>query len=154
MLFRDLLIQIGADAEIHEQKGQLFASDITVVSFKSQLDAAVKANPKRSIQPAAVILLFDVPNILQAACTVQPATGHGDLEERVRYSSTLSLTLALDGVGCQHHAPAALVPNTEPTSIVQEVGGCRAGLDRCRKYRPLPRLDLRTIQPVMSRYTD
>jgi hypothetical protein len=41
---------------------------------------------------------------------VHPRTGHEGLEEEWRYSSTLSLTSALDGVGGQHHAPAALPP--------------------------------------------
>jgi hypothetical protein len=32
--------------------------------------------------------------------------------------------------------------------------GPRAGLDRCRKSHPLPVLDPRTVQLVVSRYTD
>ena len=32
--------------------------------------------------------------------------------------------------------------------------GPRAGLERCGKSRPPPRLDPRTVQPVASRYTD
>ena len=39
----------------------------------------------------------------------------------VEYSSTLSLTLALDGVDGQRHAPAALPPK-HPVPIVQEAG--------------------------------
>jgi len=38
------------------------------------------------------------------------------------YSSTLSLTSALDGVGDQHHAPAALPPGKDRVPIVQEAG--------------------------------
>jgi hypothetical protein len=38
------------------------------------------------------------------------------------YSSTLSLTSALDGVGDQHHAPAALTPGKDRVPIVQEAG--------------------------------
>ena len=39
------------------------------------------------------------------------------------YSSTLSLTSALDGVGGQRHAPAALPPpGKDPVLIVQEAG--------------------------------
>ena len=51
-----------------------------------------------------------------------PRTGHGDPEREYRYSSTLSLTLALDGVGVQRHAPAALPPGKDPIPIVQEAG--------------------------------
>ena len=39
-----------------------------------------------------------------------PRTGHESLEGEQRYSSTLSLISALDGVGCQCQAPAALPP--------------------------------------------
>jgi len=39
---------------------------------------------------------------------VHPRTGHEGPEGEKRYSRTLSLTSALDGVGGQRHAPAAL----------------------------------------------
>jgi hypothetical protein len=74
--------------------------------------------------------------MLQVECTVHRATGYGDLEEKVRCSSTLSLTLALYGVCSQHHAPAALVLNTEPTSIVQEVGGMQGRSGQVWKISP------------------
>ena len=38
------------------------------------------------------------------------------------YSSTLSFTLALDAVGGQLHAPAALPPKKDPVPVVQEAG--------------------------------
>ena len=41
---------------------------------------------------------------------VHPRTGHEGTEGEMTYSSTFSLTSALDGVRCQHHAPAALPP--------------------------------------------
>jgi hypothetical protein len=53
------------------------------------------------------------------------------------YSSTISLTSALDGVGGQRHAPAALSPGKRPsTHCIGEEVGSRAGLDRCGKSRP------------------
>jgi hypothetical protein len=42
--------------------------------------------------------------------TVHPVTGHAGPEGEEMYSSTLSLTSALDGVGGQRHTPAALPP--------------------------------------------
>jgi hypothetical protein len=39
-----------------------------------------------------------------------PRTGHEGPEGKYRYSCTLSLKSALDGVGGQRHAPAALPP--------------------------------------------
>ena len=55
------------------------------------------------------------PNVLhmytaQGKGKVHPGTGHECSEGERRYSSTLSLTSALDGAGGQHHAPAALPP--------------------------------------------
>ena len=50
-----------------------------------------------------------------------PRTGHEGPEGEYRYSSTLSLTSALDGVGGQRHAPAAL-PREDQVTIVQEAG--------------------------------
>jgi hypothetical protein len=46
--------------------------------------------------------------------TILPITGHEGPEGERRYSSTLSLTSALDGVGGQRHAPAALPPGKRP----------------------------------------
>jgi len=46
------------------------------------------------------------------------------------YSSILSLTSALDGVGVQRHAPAALPPGNRPdTHSTGDWVGPRAGLD-------------------------
>ena len=71
------------------------------------------------------------------------------------YSSTLSLTLVLHGLGVQRHAPAALPPGKWSTSHC--IGGCvgpRDGLDVYGKSHPPPGSDPRTVQPVASRYTD
>ena len=53
------------------------------------------------------------------------------------YSSTFSLSSALDGVGGQGHGPGQILGT-------HRKGGCvgpRAGLDRCGKSRPPPGLD-------------
>jgi len=72
-----------------------------------------------------------------------------------RYSCTLSLTSALDGVGGQRHAPAALYPRERPgTHCIGSWVGPRAGLDEWGKSRPRPGFDVRTVPPVASRYTD
>ena len=48
--------------------------------------------------------------ITQIKGKVHPITGHKDPEGEQSYSSVLSLTSPLDGVGGQRHAPAALPP--------------------------------------------
>jgi len=40
---------------------------------------------------------------------IHPTTSHEGPEGEKKYSSTLSLNLALDGVGVQRHSPAALL---------------------------------------------
>ena len=56
-----------------------------------------------------------------------------------RYSCTLSLTLALDGVGGQDHAPAALSQVKRPgTHSTGPSVGHRVGIDGCGKSRPQP----------------
>ena len=62
------------------------------------------------------------PLILTRKGKVPPRIGHEGSEEGQRYSCTLSLTSKLDGVGGQHHAPAALSLETEPMHIVKKAG--------------------------------
>jgi hypothetical protein len=55
----------------------------------------------------------------------------------------------------QRHAPAVLYPRERPgTHCTGAWVGPRADLDRCGKSRPPPGFDPRTVQPVVSRYTD
>ena len=49
---------------------------------------------------------------------VHPRTGHEGQEEEMRYSSTLSLSSAIDGVGGQRHAPVTLSPGKDPVTTV------------------------------------
>jgi hypothetical protein len=54
--------------------------------------------------------------------------------EEDRYSSTLFLTSALNGVGGQRHAPATLPPGSETQNpFYRRLGGPRGQLDGCRK---------------------
>jgi hypothetical protein len=74
-----------------------------------------------------------------------PRTVHEVPEGEGRYSSTLSLTWALDGVGGQCHAPADLPPEKTGTHCIRGWVGPRAGLDGCGKSRLLPGFDPRTV---------
>ena len=61
-------------------------------------------------------------------------TGHEGPQEEWKYSSSLSLTSALDGVSGQRHAPTALLPGKRPgTHCIGGWVGPRAGLDGCGK---------------------
>ena len=68
---------------------------------------------------------------------VHPRTDHEGPEGEQRHSSTLSLTLTLDGLGGQRHVPAALPPGKGP-GIYCTGGwvGPRAGLDGCGEISP------------------
>jgi len=69
--------------------------------------------------------------------------------------STLPSTSALDGVGSQRHAPAALLPGKGPgTHCIGGWMGPRAVLDGCGKSRRPTGKRSRAVQPVASRYTD
>ena len=72
---------------------------------------------------------------------VHPRTGHKVPEGEMMYSSTLSLTSALDGVGGQHHAAVALPPGKTRYPLYSRLDGSRAGLDGYGKSRPPPRFD-------------
>ena len=62
---------------------------------------------------------------------VHPKTGHEGPEGEQKYGSTLSLTLALDGMGGQRHAPVVSPPGKTWYPLYR-----RPGLDVCRKSRP------------------
>jgi len=47
----------------------------------------------------------------------------------VDYISTLSLTLALDGVGGQGHAPVTLLPWKTQNPLYRRLGGPQSGLE-------------------------
>ena len=68
-----------------------------------------------------------------------PRTGHEGPEGEERYSSTLSFTSAIDGVGGERHVTAALPPPSggrPGTHCIEGWVGSRAGLDGCGKSRP------------------
>jgi hypothetical protein len=67
---------------------------------------------------------------------VHPRTDDGGTYGKQMNSSTLSLTSALDGVGGQRHAPAALPLGKRPGAhCIGGWVGPRSGLDGCGKSR-------------------
>jgi hypothetical protein len=71
-----------------------------------------------------------------------------------RYSSTLSLTSALDGVGDQRHVPAALPPGKTRYPLYRRLGGPQGRSGLVRKISSPPGFDPRAVQPVTSRDTN
>jgi hypothetical protein len=70
------------------------------------------------------------------------------------YSSTLSLTSALGGVGGRRHAWAALPPAKTRNTLYKSLGGSQARSGWVRNTSPLPRFHPRIFQLVANRYTD
>ena len=64
------------------------------------------------------------------------------------YTSTLPSTLALNGVGGQHHASSAVHPGKTRYSLYGRLGGSQGRSRRLRKISPPPEFDPRTAQPV------
>ena len=85
---------------------------------------------------------------------VHPRTGHERLEGKCRYSSTLSLASAIDGVGGQRRTPASLPQGKTRYPSYKRLGGPQDRSGRVGQISPPPVLDPRTAQPVASRCTD
>jgi len=73
--------------------------------------------------------------------------------QEVDYSSTISLTSALDGVGSQNYAPAELPPGQTRYRLYRRLGGIHGWSRRVRKILPLPAFEPQTPHAVASHYT-
>jgi len=67
---------------------------------------------------------------------VHPITSYEGPEVEYRYSSTLSLTSALEGVGGQYHAPAALPPGKTRYPFYRRLGGPQDRSGQVQKISP------------------
>ena len=85
---------------------------------------------------------------------VLPRTGHEGPEGEQMYSSTLPSTSVLDGVGGQHHAPAALSPGKIRYPLYRKLAGSQGRSGRMQKISSPPEFDPRTVQSVASSCTD
>ena len=111
------------------------------------------------------IVLHTLPSLLSQEgqhlmCTItkfkfHPRTSHESLEGEKRYSSTLSITSALDGSGWSTPRPSLFTPGKKTQCLLyRRLGGPQGQSGQVRKMSPLPGFDSRTVQPVASRYTD
>jgi hypothetical protein len=69
------------------------------------------------------------------------------------YSCTLSVTSALDGVGCQRHAPAALPPDETRTHCIGGWLGPKDGLDGCAMVIFLNSLKTISVTEAVDAYS-
>jgi len=91
---------------------------------------------------------------LQSKGKVHRRTGDEGPQGKYRYSPTLSLTSALDGVGGQCHALAALPPGKTRYPLYRRLGGPQGWSGWVQNISNRPGFDPRTVQPIASRYTD
>jgi hypothetical protein len=78
-------------------------------------------------------------------------TWHEGTDGEQRYSSTISLASALDGVGGQCHTPAALTPGMTRYSLCTRLGRPQGRSGRVLKISSPPQFDPRTVQSVANR---
>ena len=69
------------------------------------------------------------------------------------YSSTVSLTSALDGCGSSTPRPGRFTPGKTRYPLYRRLGGTQSRCGRVRSISSPPGFDPRTVQPVASRYT-
>jgi hypothetical protein len=58
------------------------------------------------------------------------------------------------GLGVERHTPAALPPGLTRYPLCRRLGGPQGRSEWVRKISPPPGLNLRTVEPVASRYND
>jgi hypothetical protein len=84
-----------------------------------------------------------------------PFIGHEGLQGEQSYSSTLFLTLALEGGEGSASLPGrTLPPGKTRYPLYRRLGGPQGQSGQVRKMSPPPAFDPWTVQPVGSRYTD
>jgi hypothetical protein len=103
--------------------------------------------------PGFAVISFEPHNV--SLLGFQPTTGHEGLEREWRYSSTLSLTSALDGGGWSTPRPGCFTPGKETRySLYRRLDGPQGRSELVRKILLPPGFDPLTVYPVASRYTD
>ena len=93
-------------------------------------------------------------SIFSKIINVIPQFACAGTEGRWRYRSKPFPTSAPEGVGGQHHAPAAIPPGKAWYPLYRRLGKPQGRSVRLRKISPPSRFDPRTVQAVASRYTD
>ena len=84
-----------------------------------------------------------------------PTTGHEGSDGQYRYSSTLSLTLALHWDGWLMPDPGRFIPGEDTQyPLCRRLGGSSGLSGKEGKISPSPVVRTQTVQAVWSHYTD
>ena len=95
-----------------------------------------------------VKIQFGINKYSQIFDAVHPQTGHEDLEGEQRYTSTLSLTSALDGGGWLMPRPGRFTPGRETQyPLYGRLGGPQRQSGRVLKILSPLGFDSRTVRP-------
>jgi len=81
---------------------------------------------------------------------VRPVTRHGVSEGELNYSSSLSLTSALDGGVWLTPRPGDFIPGKDTAPIYTKLGRTKARFGRVQKILPSTGFDTRTVHPAAS----
>jgi hypothetical protein len=81
-------------------------------------------------------------------------TGHQELRRGSRDIALLIPNTGARGMGVQHHVPPALTPWTTRYPLYRRLGGPQGRFGRVRDISPSQDFDPRTVQTVVSHYTD
>jgi hypothetical protein len=108
---------------------------------------------RTGLRPSTEDSVVDTCSEIWGLSKVHPRTGHEGSEGVYRYSPTLSLTSALDGLGDQRRAPAVLPPEKTRCTPYRRLGGSQSRSGMVQKISPPPGFDPRTVQPAASLYT-
>jgi hypothetical protein len=98
-----------------------------------------------------ILTEISVRSLTGCTGTVHTRTGHEGPEGEYMYSSSLSLTPVLNGVGGQRHASAVLPPGKTRYPLCRRLDGSQSRSGRVRLISPPLGFDPRTVQPVTKR---
>jgi len=89
----------------------------------------------------------NISRILQTPKNLPKLTCHESTDGKYRYSTTVSLTLALDRGGCLKPLSSPFTPGNEPLPIVQRLGGSQSRSGLVQRIWAPPASDPSTESP-------
>ena len=129
---------------------------LKIASMKGRCYSSICLDLRKPVEIRTSISQLAVRSVKgKGKSKVHPRTGHEGPEGEYRYSSTLSLTLALNQGGWSTPRPGRFTPGIETRyPLYRRLGGPQGRSGRLRKISPPPGFDPRIVQPMADRYTD